>query len=431
VRKEKVVGLLRPRFCMRALLDDRLTFGEVRLYEHDSDAMVAPYVRRLRRVLTSLAALVIAAICGRELLPRGCPAGAAVGEGVLLPKPGQLPAATASISSPPQPESSAAAATPAPTLSALPAAAAAAAHCGRTWPIVGDAVWEGAVAWGFNATNCGAAYYSGPQPADAPAPTFASLERCLARRRVYVWGNSVTRGFAFELAPMLDNSARVSREEQKARCAKLPDPSGDRCDSAAGDSTTVLFSWIQWFDSAPFLPAPSTPPLPEYDGVLHKVNVLVDTCGIEAPRDCFGRLLKDATADDILILQVGYYYALMDPHTVPVREQRLWRQAHVRAFIALLKELFPGTVVYMNVAPALVTTASSSWSDVRTTTWNEMIMPLLLAETDWLVFDLWSVVSDFVGSPLFEDRIHFPGRLTQIGWGFLEQMLCHQPRAPG
>jgi hypothetical protein len=341
------------------------------------------------------------------------------------------PAAAASISSPPQPESSTAAASPAPTLSALPAAAAAAAHCGRTWPIVGAAVTEGAVAWGFNATNCGAAYYSGPLLADAPAPTFVSLERCLARRRVYIWGNSVTRGFAFELAPMLDNSARVSREEQKARCAKLPNPSGDRCDSAVGDSTSVLYAWFQFFDSSPFRPAPSPPPLPEYDGVLHKVNELVDTCGIEAPRDCFGRLLKDATADDILILQVGYYYALMDPHTVPVREQRLWRQAHVRAFIALLKELFPGTVVYMNVAPALVTTASASWSDVRTTTWNEMIMPLLLAETDWLVFDLWSVVSDFVGSPLFEDRIHFPGRLTQIGWGFLEQMLCHQPRAPG
>ena len=397
--------------------------------------MVSPYVR-IRRVLTSLGALVIAAICGREVFPpRGCAGGgAAVGEGsgVLLPEPGHAPAlaATVAASSPPQPECATVIATPAPALPALPAAAP---HCGRTWPIVGAAVTAGlpAGAWGFNATNCGAAYYSGPLSADAPAPTFLSLERCLARRRVYVWGNSVSRGFAFELSPMLDNSARVSREEQKARCAKLPDPSGDRCNGAAGDSTTILYAWIQWFDSSQFRPAPSTPPLPEYDVVSNKVGDLVDICGVESPRDCFGRLLKDATADDIFLINLGYVYAIMDPHSVPKNQQRLWHQAHVRTFIALLKELFPGTVVYMNVAPALVTSASSSWTDVRTMAWNEMIMPLLLVETDWLVFDLWSVVSEFVGSPLFEDRIHFPGRLTQIGWGFLEQMLCHQPRLPG
>ena len=51
-------------------------------------------------------------------------------------------------------------------------------------------------------------------------------------------------------------------------------------------------------------------------------------------------------------------------------------------------------------------------------------MPLILQETDWLVFDLWTVASDFVGTELYLDPAHFSERLTHIGWAFLEQMLC-------
>jgi hypothetical protein len=204
---------------------------------------------------------------------------------------------------------------------------------------------------------------------------------------VYIWGNSVSRGFAFELAPMLDNTARVSREEQKARCAKLPDTSGSRlCDSVVGDSTTVLYFWIQWFDSRPFRPTPSVAPLPEFDYVLNKVGDLFDFCGEEAPRDCFARLLQDATADDVFVVNLGYAYAIMDPHTVPTREMRQWRIAHIRTFVALVKELFPGKVVYMNVAPAQITSAAAAWSDVRMTSWNELVMQLIMTETDWPVF---------------------------------------------
>lgn len=295
-----------------------------------------------------------------------------------------------------------------------------AAHCGRTWPIAGNATLDPVA--GYTPRNCIAAAYSLPLE---PLPrTFPALARCLANRSVYIWGNSVSRGFAFELEAMLDNSARASREEQKARCDKLPGSDRDLCEIAAGFSTKILYEWILFMDARPFQPAPAVAPVPELDAFASGSSLAEDKCGEQTPRECFSAIFEGASERDIFICNLGYVYAIMDPHSIRASKMTAWLEAHIRDFIALVNEIFPGRIIYMNVAPAEITSASAAWNDVRIRLWNDLVLRIVLKETDWLVFDLWSVVSDFVGSSLFEDRIHFPGRLTQIGWGFLEHMLC-------
>ena len=175
-------------------------------------------------------------------------------------------------------------------------------------------------------------------------------------------------------------------------------------------------------DIRPFLPKPSAPPLADFLGPLEPKP---DSCSsFSQPRDCFARALRGATRDDVLLLNMGYAYGLMDPHTIPTREIGRWRRDHVRAFVADVCAIFPGTVVYMNTAPTVASTAASAWNNARLMLWSEIVMPLILAETNWLVFDMWSVAADFVGTQLYDDSVHIPGRLTQIGWAFLGQMLC-------
>ena len=305
-----------------------------------------------------------------------------------------------------------------------PLAADPPAHCGRTWPIRGTSTASGAVqSWGFLPSNCGAGAWAGPGSPDlAESSARSVLSACLANRRVFIWGNSVSRGFAFELPTLLDGAPTASREEQKGLCEKTGEQTDDRCTLAVGKGSTVAFRWINFMDIRPFQPKPSAPPMAEFLGPLEPMP---DSCSSAQPRDCFARALRGATRDDVLLLvNIGYSYGLMDPHTIAARELGHWRRDHVRAFVADVRAVFPGTVVYMNTPPTLANTASSSWNNARLMLWSEIIMPLLLAETDWLVFDMWSVAADFVGTPLFAESVHMPGRLTQIGWAFLGQMLC-------
>lgn len=307
--------------------------------------------------------------------------------------------------------------------SPLPPPASEPAHCGRTWPIRGVSTVVGSSdSWGFSPSNCGAAAWSSPgDPGAARSAAMTALTTCLANRRVFVWGNSVSRGFAFELPTLIDGAPTVSREEQKELCEKLGEQTNERCTNFVGSNTTVSFRWINFMDIRPFQPAPSRPPLPEFLGPMEPMP---DSCGNVEPRICFGRALRNATDNDVLLVNMGYSYGLMDPNSIPARELGDWRRSHVRAFIANVRAVFSGTVVYMNTPPFFASGSSGAWNNARLVLWSEIVMPLFLAESDWLVFDMWSVASDFVGTNLYADAVHMPGRLTQIGWAFLQQMLC-------
>lgn len=281
--------------------------------------------------------------------------------------------------------------------------------------------------WGFIPSNCAAAAYAGPAAPDAPPlQSYPTLQSCLAHRNVFIFGNSVSRGFAFELMPMLGSVDLISREEQKELCPKASDV--DACKATYGNATRVYPSWVLFFYGRPFQPRASVPPMPEVFGSA--AISMFDVCGEEAPRDCFGGLFRaaGATVRDVLIVNVGYQYGFADPHSVPEREVLQWRIDHVRTFVALMKELFPGTVIYMTVPPTHPIGVSAMWNYARFAAFNELVMNTVLRESDALVFDLWSVARDFAGSALFADPIHIPGRLTQLAWGFLEQIICPADR---
>ena len=62
----------------------------------------------------------------------------------------------------------------------------------------------------------------------------------------------------------------------------------------------------------------------------------------------------------------------------------------------------------------------------RAERYNEQVMTLFLAETDWHLFDVFSVNRPvlYATPPLYADGYHFPGLLTQIGWHIILPMLC-------
>lgn len=68
----------------------------------------------------------------------------------------------------------------------------------------------------------------------------------------------------------------------------------------------------------------------------------------------------------------------------------------------------------------------------RAERYNEQVMQLFLAETDWSLFDVFSVNRPvlYASPPLYQDPYHFPGLLTQIGWHIIAPMLCPEMLPP-
>ena len=95
-----------------------------------------------------------------------------------------------------------------------PAARAPAHKCVHTFP------WAGTL--DLNATPTPPSFT--PATCDpAPAYSQAALQRCIANRTVFVLGNSVGRGYAFELRAILEGRAAPTRIEGKKLCQPAPD----------------------------------------------------------------------------------------------------------------------------------------------------------------------------------------------------------------
>jgi hypothetical protein len=115
---------------------------------------------------------------------------------------------------------------------------------------------------------------------------------------------------------------------------------------------------------------------------------------------------------------------------------RLWRLEAARAFIRSVRATFKGKVVYMNVSPMQSNDVDLSFPQryvqERAERYNEQVMQLFLAETDWSVFDVFSVNRPvlYAQPPLYADAYHFPGLLTQIGWHIILPMICPDTLPP-
>lgn len=127
-------------------------------------------------------------------------------------------------------------------------------------------------------------------------------------------------------------------------------------------------------------------------------------------------------------------YAIWDP--AGVDDVRLWRLEAARAFIRSVRATFKGKVVYMNVSPMQSNDVDLSFPQryvqERAERYNEQVMQLFLAETDWSVFDVFSVNRPvlYAQPPLYADAYHFPGLLTQIGWHIILPMICPDTLPP-
>ena len=109
----------------------------------------------------------------------------------------------------------------------------------------------------------------------------------------------------------------------------------------------------------------------------------------------------------------------------------------VLEWISMVTRLFHGTVIYLDIPPVrdrreMVGHPDPSVRDQHlkirqhSQEWNQFVAPLILENSNFLVFDLWSFVHDIQDDAYApDDTHHFPGPMTnKFGWSILTRMVC-------
>ena len=216
----------------------------------------------------------------------------------------------------------------------------------------------------------------------------AAAGALLAGRHLYFLGDSVVRDLAVRAVDLLApetgagtdaDAAQMTRAAAKARCVK-PNPydrdAAGSCNftlRSTSPATTGSFSWLQWLALPHRMAAGNaiggrTSPWQRFQEVdaccptAHGPNGTVrsaNVTGAPSMRDCLDALLAGARPVDVLVIRSGLNYVLYD-HAINYETEyfmpHTWLPAYhaeLRAFLALLPTLFPGTVLWWHLTPLL------------------------------------------------------------------------------
>lgn len=261
----------------------------------------------------------------------------------------------------------------------------------------------------------------------------SNVESCLANRTVFVMGNSVGRGYFFELPAMLTHTSAPDRGWQKEACAKVPGEAGEMWEgiSCANEVPSLGmhgdFLWWQWFWAPP--------PFVGHD------HLFADGCAdAGSPTACYARFLQNATERDYLVFAsglilseqreqlepLGYWYNISDDDG---SVNWPWLEESAKRFAAAITS--PG-VSRIPVRHMLYATTTEVVGQVGinavTHDLNRVVVPILQAAGIGIV-DQRTINTghgDLYGEG---DITHFPGVLSQAFWHVALSQLCGEDPA--
>ena len=248
---------------------------------------------------------------------------------------------------------------------------------------------------------------------------------CLASRTVFVLGNSIARGFAFEADSMFgERGQTVERNQQKEFCdkAQLHDfPHGGMasCVISLGLNTQIRYTWMQFFDDMG----------PRMDG---------DACtgaGLMPARRCLERILDSSKPGDILLFYMGLHYAFswlghleaQPPFPVDswlIKSSNSWKESILSLWKGRHEDVF--RVRLADHANADPTKASGTARVFDHVPHINDIMDMTFADMKWGVINQWAINQG--QQKLYQDPVHFQGPLSQATWHVLLSSLCGNPR---
>ena len=283
----------------------------------------------------------------------------------------------------------------------------------------------------------------------------AAAQRCLRGRRIFILGNSIARGFGFELLASFFEGPVVQRKDQKGECqpsCTIPLVWNDIASFASNKdeaNMSVEFSWTQRL-------GPNMPWCPNH----------FDPCEApKEPKECVGEELRGSRPGDLLIIYVGLLYPLTwaDWETVQrTGTAEAWRAgggcdskyvdfkeafaamteddleqatvADMQHFVGAVEKAWGGLpehVFRVRLAPVGDYWASGRWA--HRVSWFNDLFDIAVQGKQWGTVDQyginqgqeWDFDENRVVVPThYSDHLHFGGVLSKVTWEVVLGRLC-------
>jgi len=295
--------------------------------------------------------------------------------------------------------------------------------CGRTWPVTPE--WR-------HLNDSSTATYTTNSCRLPPFPAKEEMTQCLTGRKVFLLGNSIARQFAYHVPILLGKTGDIpDRESQKKHCQK--EYGGGGCAIDAPFNVTVRSFWVMYWNEKPTAALSNM--------TSWENSWLPDICGPLGIAKCLQDVVfKEFQPQpwDFLVTSIGAMYALADPVGLNPPDITSWRKHELRAFILELDKVFKGSVIWMTTSKFVIHPGKPVYppfpfillyGNARFKKLDAEIAPIIMEETNWTIYD-----GHHINGPLtddiqykkdfFADHIHFPGRLTHLGWQFILGNVC-------
>jgi hypothetical protein len=245
---------------------------------------------------------------------------------------------------------------------------------------------------------------------------------CLFFRRIFVLGNSIARGFAFEAESMFgDLDQTVERHRQIDLCDKAQlhelGPTGmASCVLYINPVTQIRYTWLQYFDDA---------------GPLTEVKDACTGSGRVPTGVCLQELLLGSQPGDVLLFYMGLHYAAYwaglaesgkDVDSWFMSSATTWRASVAAHWHGRSEDVFRIRLAsHANQDPNSVNRTTRVFNYVPHI---NLLMDEIFENTNWKVIDQWAINAGETG--LYQDSVHFQGPLSQATWHVLLSQLCDE-----
>lgn len=274
----------------------------------------------------------------------------------------------------------------------------------------------------------------------------ATVAQCLEGRRIYVVGNSIGRGFMFQLGAMMGGGGGEegggdettggsgdpllpNRTQQKLLCAREKYASDEPCplfppSTTPGKPPAEGFWWMQQLFDENMAQMPPDP--------------CIESGKFAGRGECMAHVFKDSKPGDVLLFYLGLHYALHQGDMgVGLAAKGLTFEQFFNTSLHAWKGHLAGGWKGRgeDIFRVRLANIKERAGDGRQSTaigaipgLNRM-MDEVFSETPWSVVDQWGI--NHGRERFYNDHVHFSGPLSEATWHVILSSLCGSGRGGG
>lgn len=274
---------------------------------------------------------------------------------------------------------------------------------GKQYPLVG--LWNSSIS-----KPSSTAFY--PKLCQISHLTHREIVQCIPENRTFYFvGNSISRGYAFKLSSLANQSPDSFRDSQKEGCLKIKSPGGQNysCLLKINGGGEIKYMWSLYFDRAP----------------KHAFAQPIGTDFCHPPHEnglenCLLPFWSNAQANDVFLFHYALLYALfVKSYSPPIPRTHVDEllKKDVARFFDFVDTHFPGKLkIWISTPPQV----SCNFCDYCN--FVDAIVAEHVRLHDWRILDAHNIAKNALN--MYDDDLHHNGVISETVVQHLLSFAC-------